>query len=99
MYKNKHKLRSNGNGCPATLTILTRRQRYYDVWWQKSPLLAVLGPSCDFERSECCSLKCYSFYWKGQNKQNFCIISAPLYVIPQHEGTQEQRNAFSWNFI
>jgi hypothetical protein len=44
MYTNKHALRSDENGCPATLTILTRRQLHYDIWWQKSQLIAVLCP-------------------------------------------------------
>ena len=99
MYKNKHKFRSNEDGCPATLTILTRQQRHYDIWWQKFPLVALLGPSCEFENSEYYSLKCYYFYWKGQNKQNLCITSVRPYVIAKHEGTQEQRNEFSWNFV
>jgi len=97
--KKTHNFRSSEDGCPATLTILTRLQRHYDIWWQKFPLLAVLGPSCELENSEYYSLKCYSFYWKGQNKQNLCITSVRPYVIAQHEGTQKQRNEFSWNFI
>jgi hypothetical protein len=96
MHKNKHKLRSNENGCPAALTILTRRQRHYDIWWQKSPLLAVLGPSCEFENSEYYALKCYSFSEKGKTKRTYVLFPSDRpYVIPQRERTQEHRNEFS----